>query len=166
MTLGFIKSVRRFIGMPKIRTGFTIENREARYNYFVDDTLECGIELRGNEVKSIRAGMASIKEAWIAVENGNLTLKQMHISKWGTANQFDVDYTREKRLLAHKSEIKKFNSAVQKGGKTLIPLKVYFAENGRCKVLVGLCTGKKVHDKRNCEKERDMNKQIQRALKV
>ena len=148
--------------MKKVNKTPIIENRKARHEYFVEDTLECGIELRGNEVKSIRDGKVSIKEAWISVDNGELKIKQMHITPWKTANPFDVDAKRDIKLLAHKREIVKLHSKVKLDGYTLVPLKMYFADNGKCKVLLGLCKGKKNYDKRASEKERDASREMQR----
>ena len=141
-----------------------IENKKAYHDYFVEDTLECGISLYGNEVKSIRLGMASIKEAWCHIQNGNLMLRGMLITKWETTNKFDADERRERQLLAHKKEIQKLANAVAQDGITLIPLKVYFS-NGKCKVLVGICKGKHNFDKRNTLRERTINRDISRALK-
>ena len=147
------------------RTTIVIENRKARYDYFVEDTLICGISLRGNEVKSIAAGQASLKEAWCTVQNGNLVLRGMHITRWETSNQFDVDEDREKQLLAHKSEIRKLVETVKLDGVTLIPLKVFFAENGKCKVEIGICRGKKNYDKRETLKQRQIKRDIEREGK-
>lgn len=144
------------------RTNTVIENRKAHYDYFVEDTLVCGISLRGNEVKSIAAGQASLKEAWCTVQNGNLVLRGMHITRWETSNQFDVDEDREKQLLAHKSEIRKLAETVKLDGVTLIPLKVFFAENGKCKVEIGICRGKKNYDKRETLKQRQIKRDIER----
>ena len=143
----------------------TIENRSARHEYFIEDTLECGIELRGNEVKSIREGKASIKEAWVAVENGELFIKQMHITQWKTANQYDIDEKRDKKLLAHKNEINKLGIRVKQDGYTLIPLKIYFNNRGKCKVLIGVCKGKHLYDKRQSSKEKTAKREIERAIK-
>ena len=142
-----------------------IENKKAYHDYFIDETLECGIALRGNEVKSIRDGKCSIKEAWVQVQNGNLVIRGMHISQWKTSNVFDVDETRERRLLAHKNEILNLESKVSQNGITLIPLKVYFSEKGKCKVLIGVCRGKHNYDKRNTLKERQVKRDIDKALK-
>lgn len=139
-----------------------IENRKARHEYFVEETLECGIELRGNEVKSIRDGKVSIKEAWISIDDGQMMIKQMHITPWVTANAFDVDAKREVKLLAHRREINKFFNKVRLDGYTLVPLKIYFNDRGKCKVLVGLCKGKKNYDKRASEKQRDAMREMQR----
>lgn len=142
----------------------TIENKKAYHDYFVEETIECGIALRGNEVKSIREGKASIKEAWCRVQDGQLVIRGMHITKWGTANNFDVDEDRERVLLAHKKEIIKLGDSVQQVGYSIVPLKVYFS-NGKCKVLVGLCRGKHNYDKREALKSRQVKRDIDRALK-
>lgn len=142
-----------------------ISNKKAYHDYFIEETLECGISLKGNEVKSIRDGKCSIKEAWVQVQKGNLVIRGMHISKWGTANTFDVDETRERQLLAHKKEIAKLSDKVIQQGITLVPLKVYFSNRGKCKVLVGVCKGKHNYDKRQSLKEKQVNRDINRALK-
>ena len=141
-----------------------IINRKAYFNYTVLDKLECGIELRGNEVKSIRSGMCSIKEAWCDVQNNELYIKNMHITKYDTSNSFDVDETRPRKLLAHKKEIISFNSRTNEKGVALVPLKIY-AKGNRIKVLVGLCRGKKLYDKRRDIKERDLNRELRRENK-
>lgn len=144
----------------------TIENRKVSYDYFIEETLECGIELRGNEVKSLREGTASIKESWIAIEDNELLIKKMHIQAWQTANKFDVDENRTKRLLATKSQIKDLERKVAQAGYTLMPLKVYFKDNSRVKVLVGLCKGKHNYDKRQVAKEKQAKRDISRAIKA
>ena len=141
-----------------------IENKKAYHDYFVDDTLECGIALWGNEVKSIREGKCNIKEAWVRVQDGNLVLRGMHIAKWDTANVFDVDEVRERRLLAHKKEIRKLDDLVAQKGVTLIPLKIYF-KNGKAKLRLGVCRGKHNYDKRQTLKERQVKRDIDRELK-
>lgn len=142
----------------------TIENRTARHEYSILETLECGVELLGNEVKSIRDGKASIKEAWITVTEGEMFIKQMHITPWRTSNQFDIVEKRDKKLLAHKQEIKKLFKEVKLAGLTLIPLKVYFSDKGKCKILIGLCKGKQLHDKRQAEKEQTAKREMGREL--
>jgi len=143
----------------------TIENRAAGHEYFILDTIECGIELRGNEVKSIRDGKASIKESWVSIEKGEMFLRQMHITPWETANRFDVDADRDKKLLAHKDEIAKLYGKVRLDGLTLIPLRVYFNKKGKCKVSVGVCKGKKLYDKRESAKEAVAQREIERDFK-
>lgn len=135
-----------------------IENRKARYDYFIEDTLECGIALKGNEVKSIRDGLASIKESWIAIENGELYIKQMYIKPWSSANVFDVDEKRARKLLAHKKEIRELEQKVSYKGYTLVPLEIYLSGRN-IKVKVGLCRGKSNYDKRQTIKERDLDRQ-------
>lgn len=143
----------------KNRNEMIIENRKARYDYFTEDTLECGIALRGNEVKSIASGQCNLTQAWCNIQNNNLVLRGMHISKWETSNSFDVDEDRERVLLAHKSEIRKLKHKVDEDGITLIPLKAYFV-NGKCKVLIGICRGKKNYDKRESIKKRTIERTI------
>lgn len=141
-----------------------IENRKARYDYFIEETLECGIVLSGNEVKSLRLGQASIKESWVAIENGELVIKKMHINGWDTSNKFDIDEDRERKLLAHKSEIKDIDRKIQLNGYTIIPLKVCF-KDGKAKVLIGVCKGKHNYDKRETERKRQIQLDINRELK-
>lgn len=142
-----------------------ISNKKAYHDYFVNETLECGISLKGNEVKSIRDGKCNIKEAWVSIQNGNLVIRGMHIAKWDTANMFDVDENRERQLLAHKKEISKLSDVISQNGITLIPLKVYFNDKGKCKILVGVCKGKHNYDKRESLKERQTKRDIDRALR-
>lgn len=142
-----------------------IENRQARHEYFVDDTIECGISLVGNEVKSIRAGMANLKTSWVDIQDGEMYLKGMHVSAWETTNKFDVNENRDRKLLVHKKEIRQLSDKIKQAGKTLVPLKVYFNDRGKCKVLVGVCTGKKLYDKRQSDKEASMKRDALRGLK-
>lgn len=141
-----------------------IENKKAYHDYFVEETLECGIALKGNEVKSIRQGSCNIKESWCRVQNGQLVIRGMFISKYDTANIFDVDERRERVLLAHKKEIQRLEKLAQQEGITLIPLKVYLSKQ-RVKVLVGVCKGKHNYDKREVLKKKQMDRDINRALK-
>lgn len=150
--------------MAKKVDSFEITNKKAYHDYFVDETVECGISLRGNEVKSIRSSMCSIKEAWCRVQNGELVIRGMHITKWSTANLFDIDEDRERVLLAHKKEIRALDEKAKETGVSLIPLKIYFS-NGKCKVLVGVCRGKKLYDKREALKEAQAKRDINRAFK-
>lgn len=141
-----------------------IQNKKAYHEYQILETLECGISLRGNEVKSIIAGKASIKEAWCAIQNNQLMIRGMHITPWNTANAFDVDETRERVLLAHKSEIHKLLAMKQQDGITLIPLSVTY-RNNHIKVIIGVCKGKKLYDKRQDLKERQTKRDMDRMLK-
>ena len=142
-----------------------IENKKAYHDYFVDEKIECGISLRGNEVKSIRSGMCNIKEAWCQIQDNNLVIRGMHISRWNTSNMFDVDENRERQLLAHKREILKLKQRVQEKGVTLIPLKVYFTSRGKCKVEIGVCRGKHNYDKRQDLKDKQIKRDIEREMK-
>lgn len=142
-----------------------IKNRKAYHDYFIEDTLECGISLRGNEVKSIVNGKANINEAWVTIQNNNLVIRNMFVSRWETANIFDVEERRERQLLAHKKEIMRLHEKISQKGMTLVPLKVYFS-GSKCKLLIGVAKGKHGYDKRNTLKERQINRDIDRALKL
>lgn len=142
----------------------TIENKRAYFDYYVEDTLECGLVLRGNEVKSIRYGMCNLKGSWVQVQNGKLVIRGWHISKWDTSNLFDIDEDRERVLLAHKKEIFKIEQELKRDGITLIPLKVYFTK-GKCKCLIGVCKGKHNYDKRECLKKKDVERDLARNYK-
>jgi SsrA-binding protein len=151
---------------PTEKRGIKIaaQNRKAYHDYFVEDKYEAGIELFGTEVKSIRAGTVNLKEAWCAVEDGQLIVKQMHISPYEKGNIFNKDPMREKRLLMHKREILYLYGKVRRDGYTIVPLSVYF-KNSRVKVEVGLCKGKQLHDKRETAAKRDAEREMDRAKK-
>ena len=139
-------------------------NREAYHEYFVEEEFEAGIELMGTEVKSIRAGTLNLKDAWCGIKDGELLLNQMHISPYDHGNRFNSDPRRIRRLLMHKREIMRLLGKVKQDGYSLIPLSVYF-KGSRVKVNIGLCKGKKLHDKRQAAAERDAKRQIERAMK-
>ncbi|MBR3429668.1 MAG: SsrA-binding protein SmpB [Clostridia bacterium] len=140
------------------------QNRKAFHDYFVDEKLECGIALFGTEVKSIRQGRINLKESWVRIDNGEVWAEGMHISPYDQGNQFNRDPLRKKKLLLHKSEIRKLDAYVMRQGYTLIPLDVYLKE-GRVKITLGLCRGKQLHDKRESIARRDSDREIQRALR-
>lgn len=140
-----------------------IVNKKVYHEYFVLETLEVGIELRGNEVKSIRNGKANINQAWVDIKNGELYIKNMHISRWDTSNLFDIDEKRDKKLLAHKNEIRKLLFTISEKGVTIIPIKIYFS-NQKCKLEIGVCKGKKLYDKRNDLKEKAIKRDIERGI--
>lgn len=140
------------------------ENRQARHEYFILESIEAGIELFGTEVKSIRAGGVSLKEAWIAIEDGEAWVKQMHIAPYEKGNIFNRDPLRERKLLMHKKEIMRLLGQVKQGGLTLIPISMYF-KGSRVKVQVGLCKGKKLYDKREDAAKRDADRMIRRTIK-
>jgi SsrA-binding protein len=140
------------------------QNRKAFHDYFVEERYECGIALYGTEVKSIRAGRVSLKESWAAIRNGEIFVEGMHISPYEQGNIFNRDPMRAKKLLMHKSEIRKLAGLVARQGYTLVPLEIYL-KDGRMKVQLGLCKGKQQHDKRDDIAKRDADRDIQRALR-
>lgn len=140
-----------------------ILNRVARHNYFIVEELECGIELTGTEVKSIREGKCQIRDSYAVIKKGQLYLLNMFVAPYKEGNIFNHQETRTRRLLAHKKEILKLNDKVKLQGYTLIPLKVYFNDRNRAKVLIGICKGKNVVDKRETEKERSIKREIDKA---
>ena len=139
-------------------------NRKAYHEYFVEESYEAGIELFGTEVKSLRQGGASLKEAWCELDSGEVFIKQMHISPYEKGNIFNRDPLRPRKLLMHKSEIRKLIGLTKQQGYTLIPLSMYF-KGSRVKVQVGLCRGKKLHDKRQDMAEREAKREIDRRMK-
>lgn len=141
------------------------ENRKARYNYAIEDTLECGIMLAGSEVKSLRAGGVNIAEAYVSIEEDALWLINGHIPKYDQAKSFGHEERRKRKLLVHKKEYVNLFKGVSREGMTMVPLKLYFNDQGRAKLLIGLAKGKKNHDKRDTEKKRDWGREKQRLLK-
>lgn len=150
--------------MEKASLKTIAENRKARHDYFILESLEAGIELTGTEVKSIRASGLNLKDSWISIEDGQAYIKQMHISPYEKGNIFNRDPLRERRLLMHKREIMRLFGAVKQQGLTLVPISVYF-KGSMVKVQVGLCKGKKLYDKRDDAAKRDAARTIERALK-
>ena len=140
------------------------QNKRARHDFFVEDSIECGIALHGTEVKSMRQGRVNLKESYAIVKNGEVFVLSMHISPYEQGNIFNVDPMRPKKLLLHKSEIRKLGALVQRQGYTLIPLEVYL-KDGRMKLNLGICVGKHLHDKRASTAERDTKREIARTLR-
>lgn len=141
-----------------------ILNRKARYDYIIESEYEAGIVLTGTEIKSIRLGKVNLKDSYAIIRNEEIYLLNTHIASYDKGNIFNHDETRTRKLLMHKSEIKKLNNKVILEGYTLIPLKIYFVR-GRAKVLIGLCKGKKNYDKRESIKERDIEREMQKNYK-
>ena len=139
-------------------------NRKAFHDYFVLDRYEADIELFGTEVKSIRAGTVNLKDSYCAFKNGELFTRGMHISPYEKGNIYNRDPLRARRLLMHKREIQKLNARVMQDGMALLPLSLYL-KDGLVKVELGLCKGKKIHDKRDAESERQAKRDIERTLK-
>ena len=141
-----------------------VENRKARHDYFVEETIEAGIALVGTEVKSIRKGRVNLKDCYADVYNGEVIIKNMHISPYEQGNIFNVDPLRERKLLLHKEEIRRLDGLVSRDGYTLIPLSLYLKE-GKVKVALGVCKGKKNYDKRDAMIEKAQKRDIDRAMK-
>ena len=139
-------------------------NKAAYHEYFVIESLEAGIELTGTEIKSIRKGGVNLKDAWCSVDDGQMYIKQMHISPYDHGNIFNKDPMRVRRLLLHKREIMRLFGTVKQQGLALVPLSLYF-KGSLVKVQLGLCKGKKLYDKRAVAAEKAANRDMQRAIK-
>ena len=139
-------------------------NKKARHDYFIDEVYECGIELKGTEVKSIRQGRINLKEGYASVDNSEVFLKQVHISPYDQGNRFNVDPLRTRKLLLHKAEIRKLSGATTIKGYSLVPMSVYL-KNGRVKLELGLAKGKKLYDKRQDLAKKDAMRRIERESK-
>lgn len=150
--------------MPKGQGNLIAQNRKARYEYAILDTIEAGIVLNGTEIKSIRAGRINLKDGYAGIRNGEIFLYNVHIAPFEQGNQFNHDPVRTRKLLMKKKEIDRLADETKQGGVTLIPLKVYL-KNGFAKVLIGLAKGKKQYDKRENIKRRDQERQLRRAVK-
>ena len=148
------------------KTGIKViaKNAKAFHEYFVEERFEAGIELFGTEVKSIRLGTLNLKDAWCAVKDGELWIRQMHISPYEQGNIFNKDPMRPRRLLMHKREIMRLYSKVKLDGYAIIPLSVYL-KNSRVKLEIALCKGKKLYDKRNDDAKRAAARDIERTMK-
>lgn len=141
------------------------ENRKARFSYEVLDTLETGLVLTGTEVKSLRGGQANIQESYASVEGGELWLINSYLPEYLQANRFNHEPRRRRKLLVSKRELARIAQSVEREGMTLVPLKIYFNDRGRAKLLLAVARGKKLHDKRETEKQRDWNREKGRLLK-
>lgn len=140
-------------------------NKKARYEYFIEETLEAGMVLKGTEVKSIRMGKANIKESYAQIKNGEVFLQGMHISPYEMGNRYNVDPLRSRKLLLSKREIRRLIGYVQQKGLTLVPLKLYINHKGLVKLELGVARGKKIHDKRQDIAKKDAQRRVERALK-
>ena len=141
------------------------DNRKARFAYAIDDTLEAGIMLVGSEVKSLRGGKSTIAESYATAKDGELFLVNAYIPEYTQASRFNHEPKRVRKLLLHKREVARLSIAIQREGMTLIPLKMYFNAKGRAKVELGIAKGKKLHDKRETEKQRDWQRDKARLLR-
>lgn len=151
--------------MAKDNFKLIANNKKARHDYFLEETYEAGISLHGTEVKSLRMGKCSIKEAFIHIENGEVMLYGMHISPYEKGNIFNKDPLRPKKLLMHKSEIRKLVGKIAEKGYTLVPVEVYF-KGSYVKVEIALARGKKLYDKRQDIAKKDMRREAERDFKV
>lgn len=142
----------------------TIKNRKARHEYAVEETYEAGIVLRGSEVKSLRQGKASLKEAFAYLKDGEVWLRDMYIKPYEQASYNNHNDRRERKLLLNKREIRELDKAISQKGYTIVPLKLYF-KKGYAKVLIGIAKGKKKYDKREDIKERDTKRELERKYK-
>ena len=140
-------------------------NRKAFHDYFVEERIETGIELKGTEVKSVRAGTLNLKDSYVIAKGGEAYVHSMHISPYDKGNIFNHDPDRPKRLLLHKREINKLYALVKQDGYALVPLSVYF-KDARVKVELGICKGKKNYDKREATAQRDAKREMDRAMKA
>ncbi|SIT58776.1 SsrA-binding protein [Mesorhizobium prunaredense] len=141
------------------------ENRKARFSYEVLDTIEAGLMLTGTEVKSLRQGQANIQDSYASVEGGEIWLINSYLPEYLQANRFNHEPRRRRKLLLNKREMAKLSQSVDREGMTLVPLKIYFNEKGRAKLLLAVGRGKKLHDKRETEKQRDWSREKGRLLK-
>lgn len=152
--------------MPKQKGEKLIaNNKKAYFDYFIDEKLEAGIELKGTEVKSLRMGQCSIKEAFVTVENGEVIIRQMHISPYEKGNIFNKDPLRPRKLLLHKYEINKILGQLKQKGCTVVPLRVYFKDS-LVKIEIGLARGMKLYDKRKDIAKKDMKREAEKEFKV
>jgi SsrA-binding protein len=141
------------------------DNRKARYAYAIESTLEAGLQLMGSEVKSLRSGKANIGESYAQAKDGEIFLVNAYIPEYTMANRFNHEPRRARKLLVHKGEAKKLAIAVQREGMTLVPLRVYFTPKGVAKCELGVARGKKLHDKRQTEKQRDWQRDKARLMR-
>ena len=141
-----------------------INNRKAKYDYEILSTIECGIVLTGTEIKSIRNGNANLKDSYAVIKGNEVFILGMHISEYKEGNIFNHDEKRTRKVLLHKKDILKLFNKVELDGNTLVPIKLYFKGN-KAKILLGLAKGKKIYDKRETIKQRDINREVQKQLK-
>jgi SsrA-binding protein len=141
------------------------ENRKARHNYEIGEVIEAGLQLTGTEVKSLRTGKANIAESYASEENGEIVLINSHIEEYVQGNRFNHNPRRPRKLLLHKREIHKMVNAVQRDGRTIVPLKMYFNDKGIAKLAVAVCRGKKAYDKRQDAKKRDWQRDKARLMR-
>ena len=149
---------------PDLGRNVVAQNRKARHNYFIEETFEAGLALTGTEVKSLRGGRSSIAESYVTEDGGEAWLVNADIPEYAGGNRFNHERKRPRKLLLHRKQINTLIGAIQREGRTVVPLQVYFNERGRAKVEIALVTGKQAHDKRQAIKDRDWKRQRARLL--
>ena len=149
---------------PDLDHKVVAQNRKARHNYFIEETFEAGLVLTGTEVKSLRGGRSTIAESYVTEQGGEAWLVNANIPEYAGGNRFNHEPRRPRKLLLHRAQVNKLIGAIQREGRTVVPLQVYFNEQGRAKIEIALGTGKKAHDKRASIKERDWQRQRSRLL--
>ena len=140
-------------------------NKKAYHDYFILDTFEAGIELKGTEIKSVRLGNVNLKDAFVRIKNNEVFVENMHIAPYDHGNIFNHEPLRNRKLLLHKKEILKISNKLKEGGLTVVPTKLYFNKSSKVKVEIGIAKGKKLYDKRNDLKEKDAKRDIEKSLK-
>jgi SsrA-binding protein len=149
---------------PDLGRTVVAQNRKARHNYFIEETFEAGLALTGTEVKSLRGGRSTIAESYITEREGEAWLVNATIPEYASGNRFNHEPRRPRKLLMHRNQINKLIGAIQRQGRTVVALQIYFNPKGRAKIEIALATGKKAHDKRQTIKERDWQRQRSRLL--
>jgi len=149
---------------PDLGRTVVAQNRKARHNYFIEETFEAGLALTGTEVKSLRGGRSTIAESYITALEGEAWLVNATIPEYASGNRFNHEPRRPRKLLLHRSQVSKLVGAIQREGRTVVPLQIYFNPKGRAKIEIALATGKKAHDKRQSIKDRDWQRQRARLL--
>ena len=150
---------------PETQKNVVAQNRRARFDYFIEDTMEAGLVLTGSEVKSLRAGKASIVESYAAEEDGGIWLINAHIPEYPGAKHFGHAPRRHRKLLLHRREMERLSGQIKREGVTLVPLNIYFNERGIAKLKIALAQGKKLHDKRESLKKKDVERDIRRTMR-
>ncbi len=149
---------------PDLDRTVVAQNRKARFNYFIEETFEAGLQLTGTEVKSLRGGRSTIAESYVTETGGEAWLVNANIPLYASGNRYNHEPKRPRKLLLHKAQISKLIGAIQREGRTVVPLQVYFNERGRAKIEIALAKGKQAHDKRQTIKDRDWQRQRSRLL--
>ncbi len=149
---------------PELDREVVAQNRKARFDYFIEETFEAGLQLTGTEVKSLRGGRSTIAESYVTEDGGEAWLVNANIPLYASGNRYNHEPKRPRKLLLHKAQINKLIGAIQREGRTVVPLQVYFNEQGRAKIEIALAKGKQAHDKRQTIKDRDWQRQRSRLL--